>query len=218
MGAETKYNAVQTPVEHHGRLAVIGNRLVNQYGEAVQLRGMSFFWSMAPEGLKYYNANVVNWLADDWKVNVVRAAMGINECWGPGYLYDGCGAGNKKRVVDVVDAAIAKWIYVIIDWHSHDAYQYTNLAINTNGKAIFVSEFGVCDSEGNGQIDTDEATIWLDFLDANNVSWVNWSVSDKAERASALMPDTSANGNWTDSNLTVSGAYIRAKLIAAPSS
>jgi endoglucanase len=35
---------------------------------------MSFFWSQWME--KFYNPQVVDWLVDDWKVSVVRAAMG----------------------------------------------------------------------------------------------------------------------------------------------
>jgi len=295
----------------------------------VQLRGMSFFWSMAGEGRDYYNADVVNWLADDWKVNVVRAAMGVDENWGSGstgYLAgDKSGTvSNKQRVFDVVDAAIARGIYVIIDWHSHTAHQNTDkakeffeemaakykdkpnvlyevfnepqnggtgvttanfwtntvkpymetvvaairaidpanviiigtptwcqdvdvaaanpvdgvnlvytqhfysyshkepirvkarAALNTSNKPVFVSEFGVCKSDGKTPLDTAEATKWLDFLDSNKVSWVNWSVSYKDEGASALKPAVrKLDGGWTVDDLTVSGAYIRNKLIAA---
>jgi endoglucanase len=119
-------SVAETPVERYGQLAVNGNRLVSQRtGSPVQLRGMSFFWSMAGEGSGYYTAGTVNWLADDWKATVVRAAMGINETWGQGYLTGGKDA-NKQRVIAVADAAIAKGIYVIIDWHAHNAHTHTN--------------------------------------------------------------------------------------------
>jgi endoglucanase len=121
----------ETPVERYGQLAVDGNRIVSKKtGKPVQLRGMSFFWSMAGEGRDYYNADVVKWLADDWKVSVVRAAMGVDENWGAGstgfLAGDKSGTvSNKQRVFDVVDAAIANGIYAIIDWHSHTAHQNT---------------------------------------------------------------------------------------------
>ncbi|MDR3000666.1 MAG: cellulase family glycosylhydrolase [Fibromonadaceae bacterium] len=126
-------NDGMTPVERNGRLSVNGNRIINEHGDIVQLRGMSLFWSMASEGRDYYNANVVNWLADDWKVSVVRAAMGVDEDWDneqAGYLNgdNSGGVSNKQRVTDVVEAAIAKGIYVIIDWHSHQAHSNTNAA------------------------------------------------------------------------------------------
>jgi len=327
-------SVAETPVERYGQLAVNGNRLVSvKTGQPVQLRGMSFYWSMASAARDYYNADVVNWLADDWKANVVRAAMGVEDKFGTpaekamGYLVgDQSGdKSNKDRVFDVAEAAIAKGIYVIIDWHSHLAYERTdgakqffeemaakykntpnviyeifnepkqdpngakspafwentvkpysqtivdairaidpnNVIIigtptwsqdvdvaaanpvtgdnlvyalhfysathkaalrtkattamnNSNNKgAIFVSEFGVCDASGNGTIDLTESTTWLDFLDANKVSWVNWSICKLNEAASALKPTASIAGNWTADQLTTSGTYIRNKLIAA---
>jgi endoglucanase len=76
-------------------------------------------------GEKFYNAGAVAWLKKDWKSNIVRAAMGVEE--GGGYLQDP--AANKARVKAVVDAAIANDMYVIIDWHTHHAEQYQSQAI-----------------------------------------------------------------------------------------
>jgi endoglucanase len=123
----------RTPVQRNGWLRVEGNKLLNEHGDPVQLRGMSYFWSMAGESQNYYNASVVGWLASDWKVSVVRAAMGIDENWGAtssGYLAGNKSGsvGNDKRVTDVVDAAIDNGIYAIIDWHSHKAHQNTDEA------------------------------------------------------------------------------------------
>ncbi len=116
----------QTPVETHGALAVNGNRVVNQYGNTFSLAGNSFFWSNNGwGGERFYNADVVEWLKNDWKSSIVRAAMGVEDAGG--YISDP--AGNKQKVKTVVDAAIAKGLYVIIDWHSHNAENYQTLAI-----------------------------------------------------------------------------------------
>merc|ERR1719429_126579 len=109
-------------VGQHGRLRVVGNNIVGSHGDTVQLRGMSFFWSQW-QG-QYYTDSVVNWLVDDWECSLVRAVLGIHES--SGYLQD---PGTEKAKVElVVNAAIAKGIYVIIDWHDHHAENHVNEA------------------------------------------------------------------------------------------
>jgi len=96
-------------------------------GVAKGYAGNSFFWSNTGWGAeKYYNADVVKWLKEDWNSKIVRAAMGVED--NGGYLTDP--SGNIARVKAVVDAAIAEDIYVIIDWHSHNAEKYPNEAVS----------------------------------------------------------------------------------------
>jgi endoglucanase len=105
-------------VEKHGKLKVVGNQIQDESGAQVQFKGMSFFWSQW--GSQLYNASAVNTLVDDWKATLVRAAMGVEM---GGYLEHP--EDEKARVKTVVDAAIAKGVYVIIDWHDHNATQHT---------------------------------------------------------------------------------------------
>jgi endoglucanase len=107
----------QTSVAAHGQLKVENGRIVDQHNNPVQLRGMSFFWSQWMG--KYYNAKAVDWLVDNWKVTVVRAAMGVrHEETRSGYIYD---KSEALKVQIIIDAAIKRGIYVIIDWHDHYA-------------------------------------------------------------------------------------------------
>jgi endoglucanase len=110
-----------TPVEQYGQLKVLGNQVVGQDGQAVQLRGMSLFWSQWMG--KYYNAEAVKWLQQDWRCTVVRAAMAVDR---GGYLQNP--AAEKQKVIAVVDAAIQQGLYVIIDWHDHKAENHTEEA------------------------------------------------------------------------------------------
>lgn len=117
----------QTPVETHGALAVNGNRVVAESGSPFSLAGSSFFWSNNGwGGERFYNADVVEWLKTDWKTSIVRAAMGVEDAGG--YISDP--TGNKQKVKTVVDAAIDRGLYVIIDWHSHHAENYQSQAIS----------------------------------------------------------------------------------------
>lgn len=106
-----------TPVARHGQLRVEGAQILDASGNPTQLRGQGFGWdNWWPQ---YYNASVVDWLRDDWCVDMVRPAMGIEP--DGAYLQDS--AASKSRIEAVVDAAIAKGIYVIVDWHAHDLHE-----------------------------------------------------------------------------------------------
>ncbi|WP_394750030.1 glycoside hydrolase family 5 protein [Spongiimicrobium salis] len=99
----------------NGQLRVDGTDIRNENNEIVQLRGMSLFWSQYSGD--FYNANVVAWLKEDWQINVVRAAIGIQEPMG--FLVNP--DRERQNAFTIIDAAIAEGLYVIVDWHSHDA-------------------------------------------------------------------------------------------------
>lgn len=108
-------------VAKHGLLKSQGNKIVDAQGQQVQLRGMSMFWSQWAG--QYWNGDVVNWLVDDWKVEVIRCAMAVNNGG-----YDTNPDVEKAKLLAVVDAAIAKGVYVIIDWHLELVDPELNLA------------------------------------------------------------------------------------------
>jgi endoglucanase len=82
---------------------------------------MSLYWSQWVP--KFYNYNAVKWLRDDWKVTVVRAAMAVDN---GGYASNP--AAEQAKVFTVIDAAISLGIYVIVDFHVHDAAAYRTQA------------------------------------------------------------------------------------------
>lgn len=66
----------------------------------------------------FWNGDIVKYLASEWKISLVRCAVGVSNDSGNvpgGYLDDP--NGNKARLFAVVDAAIQAGIYAIIDWH-----------------------------------------------------------------------------------------------------
>jgi len=301
----------ETAVERHGALRVQGKRVVDKNGQPVVLRGMSLFWSQW-QG-KYYNANVIRTLRDDWNANVVRAAMGVHA---GGYMTNP--KAEMRRVETVIDAAIKDGIYVIVDWHAHDPEpkaaadffakiarkygKYPNLIYETYneplpkygwaqvlkpyhnqvigsiravdpdnlvvagtrtwsqdvdeaaadplkfanvaytlhfyagthrqelrdkaqkaldlGAALFVTEWGSTDANGNGKVDVEETRRWWDFMEKNKLSYLNWSIADKNESSAALLPGASPNGRWPDSMISESGRLTRNQLrkMNAPSS
>jgi endoglucanase len=108
-------------VTTHGALRVEGNRVVDKQRQPVQLRGMSLFWS---QWSTFYVAKNVDVMVDDWKATVLRAALGVEN--DDGYLV--AAQANVAKVRAVVDRAIARDIYVIIDWHDHHAQDHVTQA------------------------------------------------------------------------------------------
>jgi endoglucanase len=122
LSCSTSNNAQQTLandedtsfVGRHGQLSVNGTSLVDKNGETVVLRGVSFGWhNWWP---RFYTSSTVAWLATDWNVNLVRAAIGAE----PPGAYISHPQLGQQCLDTVTDAAIKNGIYVIADWHSHN--------------------------------------------------------------------------------------------------
>ncbi len=78
------------------------------------------------------------------------------------------------------------------------------------GIPVIVSESSGSEASGTGANDYAAWQTWMDFMDENHVSWINYSVSDKAgETISVLEPGATAGGGWDASQLTETGEYIR---------
>jgi endoglucanase len=293
-------------VELYGQLRVEGNRIVSAGGDTVAIRGMSLFWSQWIG--KYYNYDCIQWLRDDWKCTVVRAALAVES---GGYLENP--ETEMAKVRTVIDACIDLGIYVIIDWHDHHAQRHEaesieffteladeygdlpniiyeiynepqyvtwadsikpyaeaviseiraidpdniivvgtptwsqdvdvaannpiddenvvyalhfyaathkqwlrNKAITAMNKgiALWVTEFGTCESSGSGVLDYTETENWFNFMDQHMISWCNWSIADKDETSAALVSGASPTGGWSDSDISESGSLIRDEIIA----
>jgi endoglucanase len=102
-----------TPVACHGALSVKDGQIVDRHGQPVTLRGMSLFWSQwAPQ---YYSAETVAWLARDWQVDVVRAAIAAEGTDSARQHFD----RELAKAGTVIEAAVANGLYVVVDWHAH---------------------------------------------------------------------------------------------------
>lgn len=80
------------------------------------------------------------------------------------------------------------------------------------GIPIFISESAGMEASGDGPINKEEWTKWINWAEQNKISWVTWSVSDKNETCSVLYPTASSDGNWTDKDIKESGMEARALL------
>ena len=279
------------PVSYYGQLQTSGNKIIgSSYKEPVQVKGMSFFWSNW-QG-QYWNSGTVDRMVEEFKCEILRCSLGVDD---DGSIYSG---GDVGALRSVMDAAIARDIYVIVDWHSHGAHNNTNAAksffseiardygkydnvifelyneptmvswstvkgyaeqvipeirkysdnliivgtptwsqdvdaaandpINDSnvayvlhfyagthggdlrGKgdaalsknaAVFVSEWGTVNADGDGSVNVGSTEEWLSWMDSNKLSWCNWAISSKAEGSSIFGGD--------GSSLTEAGNYLK---------
>jgi aryl-phospho-beta-D-glucosidase BglC (GH1 family) len=113
-----------TPVQQHGALKVVGTALVDQYDRPVQLKGISSMWLNWQSKPYAENKEALRWMRDNWNVSVFRAAMGV-EPQGA-YLSDPNRA--LRQLETIVQNAVELGVYVIIDWHAHEAFKNTRAA------------------------------------------------------------------------------------------
>ena len=103
---------------------------------------------------------------------------------------------------------IAYTLHFYAGTHGSNLRDRARTAIN-NGLALFVTEWGTVNASGDGDVDFESTEQWMDFLRENDISHLNWSVHDKDEGASVLVPGANITGGWPDSQLTVSGLFVR---------
>lgn len=300
-----------TPVALHGQLRVEAGSLVDASGAPVQLEGVSTMWlnweqtyAGSKEGLR--------WLRDNWNLSVIRAAMGVE----PDNAYLNNPAPMLAQVRTVVRNAIDLGVYVIIDWHDHNAHEHvaeaseffavmaeefgsypnvfyetyneptrvewpsvvkpyheavsavirerdpdnviilgtpfwsqqvnaaaadpvagTNLmytvhfyscehrgaqrqqAIDAANQqiAIFVTEWGATVANGgtdpNGEVCTDEAQLWHDFMDERQISWAAWKLDDCTDLSCLFQAQAPRNGGWTDEWLNGHAPFVRDRML-----
>lgn len=113
------------PVEQHGQLTVVGSELLDANGEVVQLKGVSSMWlNWENEGFAE-SPEAISWMRDNWNISVIRAAMGVE----PSGAYLTNPDKAKAQVDRVVQGAVAAGVYVIIDFHDHNAHMHKEQAV-----------------------------------------------------------------------------------------
>jgi aryl-phospho-beta-D-glucosidase BglC (GH1 family) len=105
------------PVSVYGEFKADGSSFRgSKNSKLLQVKGVSFFWSQWAGS--FYNENAVNHMVQDWKAEVVRAAYGTT-----GSAFSSSAAAENRAYIEtIIEAAVKNDIYVIIDWHSHNAH------------------------------------------------------------------------------------------------
>mgnify|MGYP003701678907 CR=1 FL=1 len=78
-----------------------------------------------------------------------------------------------------------------------------------NGLPIFVTESAGVEHTGNGYFDVEEWKKWIEMMEDNRVSWVTWSISNKNESCSMILPRGSYEGGWDTEVIKPTGVKCR---------
>lgn len=109
-------NIQNTPVGYYGQMQVKDGMIVGaKTNKPMQVYGMSFFWSNWSK--KYYTADYVDLMVDEFNCEIVRCAYGIGNNGVP------CNKKCVPLIENVIEQSIKRGIYVILDWHSHGAHE-----------------------------------------------------------------------------------------------
>lgn len=95
--------------------------------------------------------------------------------------------------------------------HRQELRNIAETAMNS-GLALFVTEFGTTDANGDGPVYEEETGEWMDFMAHHNLSWANWSVADKDESSAAILPGTTPSEVNNKDNISTSGKLVKSYL------
>ena len=79
----------------------------------------------------------------------------------------------------------------------------------SKGLPLFISESAAVEATGDGPLNVAEWQKWIDWAEKHQLSWITWSISDKEETCSVLLPTASSEGAWKDDQMRESGIRAR---------
>ena len=105
---------------------------------------------------------------------------------------------------------IAYSYHFYVGTHKDDFRNRLRSALKTDTPVI-VTEFGISEAWGGGNVDKKEGNKWLKLLDKYKAGRVIWNLSAKNESSSLLKPTCRKTGGFKKSDLSESGKWIRNK-------
>ncbi|SFQ45410.1 endoglucanase [Lachnospiraceae bacterium XBB1006] len=114
-----------------------------------------------------------------------------------------------------IDKALADPIKednILYTLHFYAATHKTDMRKNVKkvlaaGLPVFVTEFGISEANGNGKTNKKSAKKWIDLLDKYGVSYIAFSLANKAESTSLIKSSCQKHSGLTRSNLTSYGKW-----------
>lgn len=98
-------------------------------------------------------------------------------------------------------------LHFYADTH-RDSLRNTMVTALGKGLPIFVSEYGICDAGGSGNINRDEACKWISLLDRYRISYVAWNLSNKGETSAILNEQCGKASGFSGGDLSPMGIWL----------
>ena len=128
------------------------------------------------------------------------------------------GTPDWSKDLDSVSKDPLKYGNIMYTVHFYAASHKTELqntitsALNKN-IPVFISEWGTTDASGNSNLNLNSSKSWINFMNKNNLSWINWSFCNKNEGSAILNSNYNINGSTSiDEFLTESGKFIKSNI------
>lgn len=92
--------------------------------------------------------------------------------------------------------------------HHESLFEELNAAVDA-GLPVFISECGISEASGDGDLDFQWAAKWFSCLNEKRISYAVWSLSDKEESSAIFRHGFDAHGDIGDTDLTLAGRWVR---------
>ena len=79
-----------------------------------------------------------------------------------------------------------------------------------SGLPVFVTECGLSEASGDGDLNFAMAAKWFDYLNQQSIGYAVWSFSDKNESSAMFRPGFETENPIRDDDLTESGRWVKA--------
>ncbi|MBB6121296.1 glycoside hydrolase family 5 protein [Nocardiopsis algeriensis] len=123
------------------------------------------------------------------------------------------GGDHTEITADPVDADNIMYTFHFYA-ATHGNYHREGFRAAARELPLFVTEFGTQEATGDGPDDFASAQAYLDLMEEEQISWVNWNFSDDFRSGAVFEPGTChAGGPWTGEDvLKPAGEWVRDRI------
>lgn len=114
----------------------------------------------------------------------------------------------KENPLDFANVMYALHAYIDVTYENKGELEWIAEKMDS-GLPVFVSEWGITDNDKTGAaLYEKNAVTFVEMMEERNISWCNWSLSNKDEIYSMILPECDKYSGWTEADMTFSGKIV----------